>query len=189
LSYNLLEHKHLVSFLRFKEPIWHCVWLTGFVTNFKRMKRIILAAALFIGAATIVNKVEAQVRFNLNVNVGSQPVWGPAGYNYVDYYYLPDIETYYYVPRRQFIYLSGGHWVFSYSLPPRYRDYDLYSGYKVVINEPNPYMYFNRDRERYGSYRGYHNQPIIRNSNDSRYYIIKGHPKYNHGRGNGHGRH
>ena len=152
------------------------------------MKRIILAAALFITAIITVNKTDAQVRFNLSVNIGSQPVWGPVGYNYVEYYYLPDIEAYYYVPRRQFIYLSGNRWVFSYSLPPRYNDYDLYSGYKVVINEPNAYMNFYRDRDRYDRYRSYHNQPIIRNSNDSRYYIIKGHPRYNRGRGHDHGR-
>ncbi|HKB45577.1 MAG TPA: hypothetical protein VKC90_14365 [Chitinophagaceae bacterium] len=149
------------------------------------MKKAILATALFITAAITVNKAEAQVRLNVNVNIGSQPVWGPVGYNYVEYYYLPDIEAYYYVPRHQFIYLSGNRWIFSASLPPRYHDYDLYSGYKVVVNEPRPYLHFDHDRTQYGRYRGYHSQEIIRNSNDSRYYIIKGHPKYNHGGGNG----
>jgi hypothetical protein len=175
-----------LSFLRFNISIWHCVWMIASVTNLKRMKRVILSAVLFITAAIAVNKTEAQVRVNLNVNIGSQPVWGPTGYDYVEYYYLPDIEAYYYVPRHQFIYLSGSRWVFSASLPVRYRDYDLYSGYKVVINEPRPYLHFDRDRGRYGKYRGYHSQEIIRNSNDSRYYVIKGHPKYNHGRGRGH---
>jgi hypothetical protein len=151
------------------------------------MKKVILATALFITAAITVNKAEAQVRLNVNVNIGSQPVWGPVGYNYVEYYYLPDIEAYYYVPRHQFIYLSGNRWIFSASLPPLYRDYDLYSGYKVVVNEPRPYLHFDRDRTQYSRYRGYHNQEIIRNSNDSRYFIIKGHPKYNHGGGNGNG--
>jgi hypothetical protein len=151
------------------------------------MKKVILATALFITAAIVTNKAEAQVRLNVNVNIGSQPVWGPVGYNYVEYYYLPDIEAYYYVPRHQFIYISGNRWIFSASLPPRYRDYDLYSGYKVVVNEPRPYLHFDRDRTQYRRYRGYHNQEIIRNSNDSRYFIIQGHPKYNHGGGNGNG--
>jgi len=151
------------------------------------MKKIILATALFTAALITVNKTEAQVRFNLNVNIGSQPVWGPVGYDHVEYYYLPDIEAYYYVPRHQFVYLSGNRWIFSTSLPYRYRNYDLYSGYKVVINEPRPYMHFDRDRSQYGRYRGDRGQQIIRNSDDSRYYIIKGHPKYNHGRGYGHG--
>ena len=97
------------------------------------MKKLLLfAAILFSIGAT--NKTEAQVGVNVNINIGSQPLWGPVGYDYVQYYYLPDIEAYYYVPRRQFVYLSGGNWIFSYGLPPMYRGYDLYSGYKVVIN-------------------------------------------------------
>src|ERR1041384_4498922 len=120
------------------------------------MKKLILATVIVAAAMLPVNKSDAQVRLNLSVNIGSQPVWGPVGYSHVDYYYLPDIEAYYYVPRRQFIYFSNGRWIFSYSLPPRYSDYDLYSGYKVVINEPRPYMHFDRDRMQYGRYRNYH---------------------------------
>jgi len=152
------------------------------------MKRKILLVALFMATIMMTNRAEAQVRFNVNVNIDSQPVWGPVGYDYAEYYYLPDIEAYYYVPRRQFIYFSGNRWIFSYSLPPRYRNYDLYSGYKVVLNEPRPFLHFDRDRRDYGRYRGYRSQTIIRNSDDSRYYVIKGHPKYNNGRGKGHGR-
>ena len=133
------------------------------------MKKIFVCLAFFACATAISKNADAQVRFNVNVNIGSQPVWGPVGYDYVDYYYLPDIETYYYVPRHQFIYLSNGRWVFSYSLPPRYRDYDLYSGYKVVINEPRPYMRFDRHRSMYSRYRGDHTQVIIQNSNERKY--------------------
>jgi len=156
------------------------------------MKKLIICAALFI-SASFVKDAAAQVRFNINFNIGSQPVWGPVGYDYVEYYYLPDIEAYYYVPTHQFIYFSGSRWIYSYSLPPRYRDYDLYSGYKVVVNRPRAYRYFNDDRMRYRNYRGNHSQMVIRNSNDSRYFNIKGHPRYKdrggQGRGRGHDRH
>jgi len=160
------------------------------------MKKAIICAALFL-SATFFKDAAAQVRLNVNFNIGSQPVWGPVGYDYAEYYYLPDIETYYYVPTRQFIYLSGDRWVFSYSLPSRYRGYDLYSGYKVVVNRPRAYKYFNDDRVRYRSYRGNRSQVIIRNSDDPRYFKIKGHPKYKddydgdrgHGRGKGHDKH
>jgi len=154
------------------------------------MKKVIICAALFL-SATFYKDAAAQIRFNVNVNIGSQPVWGPVGYDYVEYYYLPDIEAYYYVPTRQFVYMSGNRWIFSASLPPRYRGYDLYSGYKVVVNRPRAYRYFNDDRMRYGRYRGNHSQLIIRNSTDSRYYKIKGHPRYNdrdRDRGRGRGR-
>jgi len=134
------------------------------------MKKIFVCLAFFTCATMAFKNADAQIRFNLNVNVGSQPVWGPAGYDHVDYYYLPDIEAYYYVPRHQFIYLRNGRWVFSYNLPPRYRDYDLYSGYKVVINEPRPYIRFDQHRRMYMNYRGnHHSQVIIQNSNDRKY--------------------
>ena len=159
------------------------------------MKKMIICAGIFLSALAF-NDAKSQVRVHVNFNIGSQPVWGPAGYDYAEYYYLPEIETYYYVPRHQFIYLSGGRWVFSTALPSRYRGYDLNRGYKVVINEPRPYRHFYRDREQYGRYRGNHSQMIIRDSDDPKYYVVRGHPKYHdrgrdhdRGRGRGHDRH
>ncbi|KHJ37490.1 hypothetical protein PBAC_23340 [Pedobacter glucosidilyticus] len=122
----------------------------------------------------------AQSQVNINVNIGSQPAWGPVGYDRVDYYYLPEIESYYNVPSRQFIYLSNGNWVFATSLPTRYRNYDLYSGYKVVINSPRPYLHFRDHRVRYSKYKHNRSQSIIYRSNNPRYYIVKGHPRYRH---------
>lgn len=119
-------------------------------------------------------KAEAQV--SLSVNIGSQPLWGPVGYDYVDNYYLPDIECYYNVGRRQFIYMDNNRWIFSASLPSRYRGYDLYNGYKVVVNSRDPYRNFDRDRIAYARYRSVRGQQVIRYSNDSRYYVVKGHP-------------
>lgn len=148
------------------------------------MKKVILCTAIFVFAVTFKN-AEAQVRVNLNVNIGSQPVWGPVGYDYAEYYYLPDIECYYWVPRHQFVYLSGDRWVFSANLPPRYRSYDLYSGYKVVVNEPRAYLHFQEDRREYSHYRGDRDQMIIRNSDDPKYYVVPGHPKFNNGHDNG----
>ena len=133
------------------------------------MKKMLIGAALILASFAYTGKAEAQVRFGINFNIGNQPDWGPAGYNSVQYYYLPDIDAYYYVPSRQFIYLSGGRWVFSNSLPYRYRDYDLYSGYKVVLNQPNAYLQHNYHMRQYSRYRGNRSQVIIRNSNDSRY--------------------
>jgi hypothetical protein len=147
------------------------------------MKKLMLCTALLVSAVAF-QSASAQVRVNVNVNIGSQPRWGPSGYDYVEYYYLPDIETYYYVPSRQFIYLSGGNWVFSYSLPSRYRSYDLYSGYKVVVNEPRAYRHFYRHRVSYAGYRG--NRPHVIVRDDHRPYKYK---KPKHNRGHGRGRH
>jgi hypothetical protein len=150
------------------------------------MKKFFLITALLTVSVIVSNNTNAQVSVGVNINIGSQPLWGPVGYDYVEYYYLPDIDAYYYVPRRQFIYLSGGRWIFSAYLPSRYRGFDLYSGYKVIINEPRPYLHAEIYRTRYAPYRGRRNeQVIIRNSNEPKYYIIQGHPNHDNGNHNG----
>ncbi|MEJ8843108.1 hypothetical protein WG954_12025 [Lacibacter sp. H375] len=113
------------------------------------MKKMILLM-LLIGGLTTVQKAAAQI----NINLGLQPAWGPAGYQHVDYYYLPDIETYYYVPNKQFIYLNNGKWIYSAGLPSRYRTYNLYNGYKVVVNEPKPYLKHATYKVKYAKYKG-----------------------------------
>lgn len=156
------------------------------------MKKIILSTVIIL-SAMFLQKTEAQV--SVNINIGSQPVWGPVGYDYVEYYYLPDIEVYYWVPRRQYVYFSGGRWIFATSLPAVYNSYNLYTGYKVVINQPKAYMYFSDHKIKYKPYRGhYGKQVIIRNSDNPKYYVVKGHPKHNGnnnnpGKGNKKGKH
>jgi hypothetical protein len=145
------------------------------------MKKLVFITVILLASTVSTKKALSQVSLGINVNIGSQPVWGPVGYDYVEYYYLPDIDVYYYVPRRQFVYLSGSRWIFAASLPVRYRAFDLYSGYKVVINEPRPYLHANVYRVKYAPYKGRHSQVIIRNSNDPKYYVVKGHPKYDNG--------
>lgn len=155
------------------------------------MKRIFITLLVAIGLISF--RSSAQV--SINVNIRSQPLWGPVGYDYVDYYYLPDVESYYYVSKRQFIYLNNGRWNFSVSLPSRYRGYDLYNGYKVVINSRDAYHNFDNDRVRYAKYKKVKGQKAIRYSDDPRYYVVKGHPhgtppgqaKKIHSKGNGTG--
>lgn len=151
---------------------------------------------MFVLATGFLISKPAISQVSVNINIGAQPTWGPVGYDYVEYYYLPDIEVYYYVPRHQYVYLSNGNWIFAASLPSRYRAYNLYSGYKVVINEPKPYLHFSSHKVKYAKYKGNNGkQVVIRNSNDPKYYVVKGHPKYNgnsgnngNGRGNGNGK-
>ena len=160
------------------------------------MKKIILIAALLM-SGFVFQTASAQIRVGINVNIGTQPVWGPVGYDHVEYYYLPDIDVFYYVPRRQYIYMDRGRWVFRTYLPTRYSNYNLYSGYKVVINEPSPYRNASVYRSKYSGYRGRNDQELIRNSRDSRYFENKNHPQHREwrngnnrrqGRGNNNGR-
>lgn len=118
--------------------------------------------ALCIGSLLLIlTASETKAQFSVNINIGTQPAWGPAGYQRADYYYLPDIESYYSVSNHQFIYLSNGRWVFAANLPPQYGDYDLYSGYKVVVNRPRPYLNFREDRVQYGRYKGWKEKQYV----------------------------
>lgn len=118
----------------------------------------------------------AKAQVSININLNSQPAWGPVGYNHVEYYYLPDIEMYYYVPSAQFVYYDGHHWIWVSSLPHWCRNYNLYSGYKVVVNEPKPYMYFHTHKVKYAKYKNCHGQQKY-----------KGGGNGNHGKGHGNG--
>jgi len=146
------------------------------------MKKLIFGAALILSAFTF-KIADAQVKFSLNVNIGSQPDWGPVGYDHVEYYYMPDIDTYYYVPGHQYVYLQNNKWIRATSLPARYRSYDVYKGYKVVVNQPEPWRNQKAIRAKYATYKGRHGQAVIRDSHDVKY---RNHWKGNdsHGHGN-----
>ena len=136
---------------------------------------LIIGLAVFFTAGS----ADAQLSIHLGFNFETQPMWGPTGYDHVEYYYLPDIEVYYNVPQQRFYYYEGGVWIGRSSLPYRYRHYDFYNSYKVVVNDRTPYRNHRIYREKYFSYRGRHDQPVIRDSRDERYYSNKRHPEHN----------
>lgn len=139
------------------------------------MKKLLIAAAVVLLSITGLQKVNAQI--NLSVNISSQPLWGPTGYNYVEYYYFPDINVYYYVPSAQYVYLQNKRWIWTYSLPYSYRNFDLYRAYKVVINANKPYLKNRQHVRAYSKYKNYGaKQAIIRDSRDIRYRAIQDHP-------------
>jgi len=131
------------------------------------MKRIVLA--VIFGVASL-SSISTKAQVSLNINIGSQPQWGPTGYDHVDYYYLPDVDAYYYVPSSQYIYQSNGSWVWRNSLPSQYANYNLYNGYKVVVNRNKPYLSHQNDVKQYSKYKNYGGkQGSIRDSRDTRY--------------------
>ncbi len=156
------------------------------------MKRKLLSVLFVIAAFGFINPntASAQVRVGVNINIGDQPQWGPVGYDYAEYYYLPDIEAYYYVPRHQFVYMSGNRWIFSSSLPGRYSNYDLYSGYKVVLGRHDDYRNFNTHRMRYAGYRNYgsRQETIMSRHDNGRHNGWYKNKDRGHGRGHGRGR-
>jgi hypothetical protein len=140
----------------------------------KNLKLITLGMLLIVSSS-----IQSQV--SINVSLGRAPSWGPVGYASVDYYYLPDVEAYYDIRSTQFIFFSRGKWIRSRYLPNQYRNYDLYNGYKVVLNDyhgSRPYAYFRNHKEQY--YKGYKGRPqrSIGNRNDD-------HKKYENRKNNG----
>ncbi len=106
----------------------------------------------------------AQAQVSVNVNIGTPPAWGPAGYNEVEYYYLPDIETYYDIRTREYIYQNNGRWVRTVTVPAPYRTYNFYNGYKVVMTDyhgKTPYVHYNTYKVKYPKgYKGKHQKTI-----------------------------
>ena len=118
----------------------------------KTLKLIIIGTLLFFAASS------AQAQISVHLNLGVAPDWGPSGYSDVRYYYIPDVEAYYDISSSMFIYNNGVTWVHRSSLPSRYRNYDLYNGYKVPMSNyrgNTPYSNFRQNRVQYAKgYRG-----------------------------------
>ncbi len=135
-----------------------------------------LILTLFLWGAS--GTSNAQISTSLNFNLDSQPAWGPTGYDYVEYYYLPDIGVYYSVPQNVTTTTTGELAIYRSSLPSRYSNYNFYKSYKVVINEREPWHNHKTYRDKYASYKNRHDQLFIRDSQDSKYYQNKNHPKH-----------
>ncbi len=157
------------------------------------MKKSFFVLAFFLACLSS-TVVYSQV--NVQVNIGQQPLWGPTGYDYVEYYYLPEYEVYYDVPAQRFVYLDGSNWAFVSALPSRFGRVNLYNSYKVVVNQPKAYRYFSDHKKKYKGYKAKRGQIVIRDSNEPKYYVVKGHPhgmppgqaKKAYGKSNGNGK-
>jgi hypothetical protein len=119
----------------------------------KSLKILTIAILLFTSSV-------AKAQVAVNIHIGQPPLWGPVGYTEVRYYYLPAVEAYYDIQTSMFIYYHRGTWVHRAYLPTRYRNYDLYSGYKVVMVDyrgDRPYSHYKDHKRQYS--RSYHGAP------------------------------
>lgn len=95
---------------------------------------------------------------SVSVNIGTAPAWGPS-VTTERYYYMPDIETYYDIHSREYIYLNNGYWVRHRTLPVVYRDYDLRRGRTVIIHDYRgraPYVHYTTHKVKYVKGPKYH---------------------------------
>lgn len=123
------------------------------------MKKTLMIAAIMM-TSIFSYKANAQVTFQ--VNIGVQPNWGPSGYDVANYYYMPDVDAYYDVNARNYVYMDCGRWITAACLPARFANFDLYRAHKVVINDARPWMRNDWYRNHYSSYRGCNDQVAIR---------------------------
>lgn len=138
------------------------------------MKKFIYTVLAF-GFLAIAQPADAQV--NVSINIGSQPMWGPTGYDYARYYYMPEMDVYYDVVQRRYTYPRGNRWVTVRSLPARYRQVDMYRTYKVVLNQAQPWRNHGSIRKQYGRYASNHSQRVLRDHRGQHKYEKKHHNK------------
>jgi cytochrome c556 len=121
-----------------------------------------------MGVSTAINAQNVSV--NININLNSQPAWGPVGYEVANFYYFPDLNIYFDINNSLFYYLSGSRWISNRYLPNKYSRYDLYSLYKIVINDdPQPWLNHKVYKKQYSGYKNNRTQTPIRYSTDSKY--------------------
>lgn len=93
------------------------------------MKKVILTLVLFCCCGL------SQAQVAVNVNIGSAPAWAPPTPAGVEYYYLPDIDSYYDVRTTEYIYVTNGRWNRSRTLPVAYRTYHHSPSRTIIIND------------------------------------------------------
>ena len=152
----------------------------------KNLKSVVLGMLLFM-------TMDVNAQATVNVSIGKPPSWGPAGYSTVRYYYLPDVQSYYDVHTKHFIYLHNGNWIRRSYLPSRYRGYDLYGGYKVVMKNykgNSPYKHYGYHKANYKKgYKGHGPQKTIGHKpgkGNAKPHSGSGYKKPNSGKGKPH---
>jgi Ni/Co efflux regulator RcnB len=112
------------------------------------MKKLIVLSTVVI-SSLMFSSAKAQVRFSVNINIGAQPTW-VANNDAADYYYLPDIESYYSVREKVYVYREGNQWRRGASLPARYRNYDFRNKHVISIKgQDRPYLHHEQNRFEY----------------------------------------
>ncbi|MEM0543122.1 hypothetical protein WFZ85_10890 [Flavobacterium sp. j3] len=97
-----------------------------------------------------VAKIKAQT--NANIKLEKTATWSPAQRFDKQYYYLPEIDAYYDVSQRKYIYQSNNAWVRSNTLPTRYNNYNLKKGKIVYITDyrgNTPFKYHKKHKSKY----------------------------------------
>lgn len=100
----------------------------------KLLKSFILAAVLLLSASLFSGCMMMAPTRTVTTVSYENPQWAPPYYSGARYYYLPDLELYYDLGNREYIFLMNGRWHFSPYLPSIYGNYDLENSFCIVMN-------------------------------------------------------
>lgn len=142
------------------------------------MRRLLLATLISLGGLVATTE-QTQAQVNVNINIGQQPLWGPVGHDYAQFYYIPQMNVYYDVINALFYFQQGRRWINARVLPPRFGHFDLYNMHKIVMNQHNPFRHNHRHIQQYRNYHNMQRQIAIRDARDNRYYAHPQHPRHN----------
>jgi hypothetical protein len=132
------------------------------------MKKALLAV-LIPGALLLVSETKAGTGIRSSVTGSMHSSRETTSYFESQYYYLPEIDLYYDIVNRWYIYFERNRWVYNSELPAMYRGYNLARGYKVLINEYKPYLHASEYREQYRNYYNNYNRRSQDNSGEQLY--------------------
>ncbi len=128
------------------------------------MKKLAIISAIAL-SGLLYNTASAQIRIHLGLHFNPRPIYVPARVvvqdqpvaytepaNYdgdEDYYYLPDVDSYYSVTDQCYYYNDGSNWVSAAYLPGAYRDFDWRNARRFEVRAPRPFMHNDYYRARY----------------------------------------
>jgi len=133
------------------------------------IKKLAILSTIAISGLFYTNSVKAQVSIHLGINIPARPVYVPAPRPVVveeapvydddvsyddDYYYLPEVEAYYSVPRHCYYYNDGNAWITAAYLPGAYRNYNWRTAVRYEVRASRPYLHHDIYRSRWGGYAG-----------------------------------
>lgn len=140
----------------------------------KELSFAFFAAAIFLSLSLLSGCTTYNYGTTNEQTYYENPQWAPDYYTGTRYYYFPDIECYYDLATRDFIFLNRGQWYFTPRLTDFYSDFDLFNSYIVIVNvnvyQPwmhHQYYVSHYPRYYYRDYYDYSNIPYVRGFNEN----------------------
>lgn len=158
--------------------MWHKICLIADTNlKYKNMRRLneLAIMAVILLSVSLFSSCDLYTYSTVGVQTHYEnPQWAPSYYAGIRYYYLPDIEAYYDLSAREFVYLSNGQWYYSASCPSNYAGFDLNDCFTVAldVNIYQPWMHHqyyvsHYPRYYYRDYYDHSNIPYVRGFNEN----------------------